>query len=120
MAKANEVHPSIKFDFNYSSNSVNFLDTTVKKSSTVKLSTTLFKKETHCQAYLHRKSERPEFLKRSIPYVQPLFLKRICAKDCDFEANCDILWKNSSTDDIKRLKYMTVYQKHLTRTGKTY
>ena len=30
IAKINKVHPSIKFDFNYSSSSVNFLDTTVK------------------------------------------------------------------------------------------
>ena len=45
-AKIKQVHQSIKFDFNYSSNSVNCLDTTVKKSFTNKLSTTLFKKET--------------------------------------------------------------------------
>ena len=31
IAKIKKVYPSIKFDFNYSSNSVNFLDTTVKK-----------------------------------------------------------------------------------------
>ena len=49
IAKINQAHPSIKFDFNYSSNSVNFLDTTVKKSFMGELSTT-FKKEADCQA----------------------------------------------------------------------
>ena len=48
--KINQVHPSVKFRFNYSSNIVNFLDTTVKRSSMGELSTTLFKKETDCQA----------------------------------------------------------------------
>ena len=93
IAEINEVHPSIKFDFNYWSNSVNVLDTTVKKSFTGELSTTLFKKETDFQAYLHKESEHPESLKHSIPYVQALHLKRICIKAPDFKANCDILSK---------------------------
>ena len=68
-AEINKVHLSIKFDFNYSSNSVSFLDTTVKKSSTGELSTLLFKKKKKidCQAHLHRKSGHPESLKRSNP-----------------------------------------------------
>ena len=40
-----------------------------------KLSTTLFKKETDFQAYVHRKSEHSESLKRSIPYTQALRVK---------------------------------------------
>ena len=93
IARKNQVHPPIKFDLNYSGNSINFLDTTVKKSSARELSTTLFKKETYCQVYHHRKSEYPESLKRSIPYAQDLRLKRICTKECDFKANSDILSK---------------------------
>ena len=65
----------MKFDFNSSSNSVNFLDTTVKKSFTGELLTTLFKKETDCQPYLHRKLEHPESLKRGISYAQAVRLK---------------------------------------------
>ena len=56
----NQIHPSINFDLNYSGNSANVLDATVKKSSTGELSTMLYKKETYCQAYLHRKLEHPE------------------------------------------------------------
>ena len=80
------------FDFNYSS-SVNFLDITIKKSSTGELSTTLFNNKTDCYACLHRKSEHLESLKRSIPYAQALRLKRKCTEDCDFNAHCDILTK---------------------------
>lgn len=74
IAKINQVHPSIKFIFNYSSDSVSLLGTTVKRFSTGKLSTTLFKKETECQAYLHGKSYHPESLKCNISYAQALRL----------------------------------------------
>ena len=101
-ANINQVHPSIRFDFNYTSNSANFLDTTVKKSSTGKLATTLFKKEADFQAYFHRKSEHPESLKRNIAYAQVLPLKLMCTEDRDFKANCDIFRTNLSIEDIKR------------------
>ena len=60
IVKMNQIHPSINFDLNYSGNGANLLDATVKKSSTGELSTMLYKKETDCQAYLHRKLEHPE------------------------------------------------------------
>ena len=65
ISKINEVHPSIKFDFNYSKTQIHFLDITTK-TSTGKLLTTLHKKEID-----------PETLKQSIPYLQALRLKRI-------------------------------------------
>ena len=40
-AKISQFHPSIKVDFNYSNNTVNFLDTRVKRFSTGELLTTL-------------------------------------------------------------------------------
>ena len=60
IVKMNQIHPSIEFDLNYSGSGVNLLDATVKKSSTGELSTMLYKKETDCQAYLHRKSKHAE------------------------------------------------------------
>ena len=116
-AKINQFHPSIKFHFNYSSNSVNFLDTAVQKSSSVELLTTLFKKETDCLAYLHRKSEHLESLNCSISYAQTLRLKQIYTI---LNLIVTFWGKNLSIEDIKRLKYMTAYQKHLTETGNTY
>ena len=64
----NEVHLSIKFDFNFSNKELNFLDTVLYKIQSGKLETKLYRKESDPQAYLHRKSEQPESLKRSIPF----------------------------------------------------
>ena len=91
--KINQVHPSIKFDFNFSKQKVNFLDTTVTKDSNGKLITSLYKKETDRQAYLHNKSEHPMTLKKSIPYAQALRLRRICTKEEDFMKQCSDLTK---------------------------
>ena len=63
---ANEVHPSIKFDFNFSNKEINFLDTVVYKTQSTKLETKLYRKESNRQAHLHRKLEHSESLKRSI------------------------------------------------------
>ena len=87
----NEVHPSIKFDFNFSNKEINFLDTVVYKTQSGKLENKLYRKESDRQAYLHRKSELPEFLKRSIPFSQALRLRRICSTNNEFQDSCDKL-----------------------------
>ena len=87
----NEVHPSIKFDFNFSNKEVNFLDTVVYKTQPGKLETKLYRKESDRQAYLHRKSEHPESLKRSILFSQALRLRRICSTNNESQASCDKL-----------------------------
>ena len=79
-SKINEVHPSIKFDFNFSKTQIHFLDITITKTSTGKLLTTLYRKEIDRQSYLHRKSEHPETLKRNIA----LRLKTTCITKKDF------------------------------------
>ena len=66
----NEIHPSIKFVFDFSNKEINFLDTVVYKTQPGKLKTKLYRKESDRQAYLHRKSEHPESLKRSVPFSQ--------------------------------------------------
>ena len=87
----NEVHPSIKFDFNFSNKEINFLDTVVYKTQSGKLETKLYGKESDRQAYLHRKSKHPESLKRSIPFSQALRLRRICSTNNEFQDSCDKL-----------------------------
>ena len=79
----NKVHPSIKFDYEYSRESVNFLDTTIRISDK-KLSTTLYTKPTDRRAYLHSKSYHPESTKKSIAYSQAARLRRICTNMDDF------------------------------------
>ena len=75
----NEIHSSIKFNFNFSTKEINFLDTVFYKIQSGKLETKLCRKESDRQAYLHRKSKHSESLKRSIPFVQVLHLRRICS-----------------------------------------
>ena len=75
----NEVHPSIKFNFNFSNKEINFLDTIVYKTQQGKLET---KFET---------SEHPESSKQSIPFAQALCLISIYSTNNEFQDSCDIL-----------------------------
>ena len=63
--KINKIQSSIKFDFNVSNREINFLDAFIKhvvyKTQSGKLETRLYRKESHRQAYLHHKSEHPEW-----------------------------------------------------------
>ena len=90
----NEVHPSIKFDFNFSNKEINFLDTVVNKTQSGKPETKLYRKESDRQASLHRKSEHPESLKRIISFSQALRICRICSTSNEFQDSCDNLRNN--------------------------
>ena len=94
MNEINQKHQSIKFDFKFSKESIEFLDTLVYIDSKNRLQTTLYKKPTDCQNYLHAKSAHPFSLKKSIPYSQALRIKRICST---FEE-----YRKHSQDLIKR------------------
>ena len=87
----NEIHPSIKLDFNFSNKEINFLGTVVYKTQSGKLETKTYRKESDRKAYLHRKSEHPKFLKRSIPFSQALRLRGICSTNNEFQDSCDKL-----------------------------
>ena len=79
----NKVHPTIKFDFKYSRESVDFLDTTIKETGN-RLTTTLYTKPTDRKAYLHAKSYHPGTTKNSIAFSQATRIRRICTTDEDF------------------------------------
>ena len=83
----NNEHPSIKFSYQISITSVDFLDTTVYIKNR-KLHTTIFTKPTDEQNYLHYHSEHPLPLKNSIPFGQILQIKRICSEAKEFIRNC--------------------------------
>ena len=74
----NNVHPSIKFEFQYSTNEINVLDTTAYIKNN-KLFTKLYRKPTDRQLYLHNASYHPHSNKQSLPYSQALRIKRICS-----------------------------------------
>ena len=81
----NKVHPTIKFDYKYSKNTIDFLDLTIYKDLTGKLATKVFTKPTDRQAYLHKRSAHPNHLKKSIPFSQALRLRRICTDGNEFD-----------------------------------
>ena len=102
----NNAAPSIKFTHEISTNSVNFLDTTVLKDRQGNISTEVYQKPTDTHPYLHWTSAHPPHLKQSIPYRQGLRLRRICsstdtlkkqiAKYADFFVACGYHWTKAS------------------------
>ena len=73
----NNAAPSIKFTHEISTNSVNFLDTTVLEDRQGNISTDVYQKPTDTHPYLHWTSAHPPHLQQSIPYSQALTLRRI-------------------------------------------
>lgn len=77
---------SIEFTHEISTNSINFLDTTVLKDRQSNISTDVYQKPTDTHPYLHWTSAHPPHVKQSIPHSQALRLRRI----------------GSSTDTLKK------------------
>ena len=77
IALANNIHPTIKFTFEHSKHTANFLDTTIYKDKHNKLQTTIYRKPTNKNLVLHYSSHHPFHLKRNIIYTQALRYKRI-------------------------------------------
>ena len=73
----NEFHPTIKFDYTYSLETVNFLDTTIYINSNNKLESDLYIKPTDRTLLLHNNSFHPQSCKNSIIYSQALRYRRI-------------------------------------------
>ena len=67
------------------------LDTMLYKDENNNIQTTLYRKPTDQQAFLHAKSEHPRSLKSSIPYSQVMRLKTICSTSTEFDKNCAII-----------------------------
>ena len=87
----NDIHPSIKFDCNYSRERVSFLDTYIHLDSTGRLSTSLFTKPTDRNAFLHHDSYHPPNLLKNIPYGQFLRAKKICSQPEDADRAMDAI-----------------------------
>ena len=83
ITEINTVHESIKFDVNYSTSNVNFLDTTVTINPDHSIKTSLYQKPTDRHNFLHQKSYHPSSTKKSLPYSQALRIRRICSSPDD-------------------------------------
>ena len=74
----NQKHKTIKFDFKYSNTKKRiFRCSSVQEDINNKLQTSLYKKPTDYQSYLHANSDHPRSLKERIAYSQTLRVKRI-------------------------------------------
>ena len=131
----NEKHKTIKFDFQVSPRKIAFLDAMLYKDENNNIQTTLYRKPTDQQAFLHAKSEHPRSLKRSIPYSQALRLKTICSTSTEFDKNCAIIKQkfldrqykeevldeqSKKADRIERKELFTCKEKTTTKTEPHY
>ena len=91
LEEINKVHPTIKFDFKYSTTEIEFLDLKIFKDFSGKMFTKVYTKPTDRQAYLHKKSAHPNHLKKSIPYGQALRLRRVCTETQDYDEASEAL-----------------------------
>ncbi len=73
----NEFHPTIKFDYTYSHESVNFFETTIYINPNGKLESDLYIKPTNRTLMLHHNSFHPQSCKNAIIYSQALRYRRI-------------------------------------------
>ena len=77
--RANSIHTRIEVDLRYSTESIEFLDTvTSVKDGYIK--TNLYCKPTDTHQYLHRTSDHPKTVKRSIPYGVGIRMKIGCVE----------------------------------------
>ena len=79
--RLNNLHPTIKFEPNYSFREINFLDTIIYKDGNFNLQTKIYRKPTDRTSLLHNKSSHPNSTKTSIIYSQALRIKRICSEE---------------------------------------
>ena len=82
----NEFHPDLKFTYETSQNSANFLDINVSLKDGA-IFTDLHIRPTDGHQFLHYKSSHPNHIKNSIPYSQALRISRLCSSQEDFSAH---------------------------------
>ena len=75
----NQCHDSIKFEVKYSRTKINFLDVLIHLSKEGVITTSLYKKPTDRNGYLHHSSYHPIEQIRNIPFGQYLRAKKICS-----------------------------------------
>ena len=87
----NSLHPTIKFTLKYSRTTIEYLDLQIYINHHRLLATSLYRKPTDCQAYLHFNSHHPLHVKTGIIYSQALRLNRLIDNDTDLQEHLHIL-----------------------------
>ena len=70
LEKLNSKYKTIKFEHNILNSNISFLDMLIYKDKNNTLQTTLYRKPTDQQSYIHAHSDHPKSLKRSIPLAK--------------------------------------------------
>ena len=109
----NEFHPTIKFDYIYSLETVNFLDTTIYINSNNKLESDLYIKPTDRTLLLHNNSFHPQSCKNSIIYSQALRYRRIITDNNRFHERLNHLLVALIHRGYKYDTIMTAFNKAL-------
>ena len=87
----NNLHPTIKFTFEHSTQEISFLDMKIHIRTDRKLSTTLYRKPTDCAALLHFHSNHSLKCKESIVFSQALRYNLLIADDNILQKELDSL-----------------------------
>ena len=106
----NEFHKTIKFTYESSPESVNFLDITVYLKNG-NLHHKLYTKPTDSHLYLRFDSCHPIHNKKSIPYSQMIRLKRIHNNNEEYETAVASLMKNLEKRHYPRKLLQEIYDK---------
>ena len=87
----NNLHPTIKFTFEHSTQEISFLDMRILIGTDRKLSTTLYRKPTDCAALLHFHSNHSLKCKESIVFSQTLRYNLLITDDTLLQKELDSL-----------------------------
>ena len=118
--KLNQQHSSIKFEMKYSRDKIEFLDNLIYKYKNNNIQTTLYKKPTDRQNYIHSKSAHPFSLKNSIAYSKALRLKQISSTTGEYEKHTDNLKKQLFKKVIQKLWSMKKFRKQSPKTEQNF
>ena len=87
----NNLHPTIKFTFEHSTQEISFLDMKIHIGADRRLSTTLYRKPTDCAALLHFHSNHSLKCKESIVFSQTLRYNLLITDDALLQKELDSL-----------------------------
>ena len=93
MESFNKFHPSIKFEWKYTTDqvkSLEFLDVRLSLAGET-IEFDLYSKPTDCHQYLHFESCHPFHTKRSVVYSQALRIQMRCSQEIDVKQHLDNL-----------------------------
>ena len=80
---ANNIHQNINVELRYSKEKIEFLDTMVILDNG-SIETDLFTKPSDKHIYVHKNSNHPASVKKSLPYGLGIRIRRICSRESDY------------------------------------